>query len=363
MNVTTIPEDVSIDNSIVYPPAAFVWKICSPILIVMGTISNTLSLIVFSRPNMHSNNTVFYMMILAIGDILVLNVGLLRKWIKYTFDYDIRSYSEFACKGHAYAVHFLLHFTTWTLVAATIDRCMCVCRPFTSKRFGCLRNARFTLPAIGIFLLLMHIFFIIGVKLENENGKIICLETGNIDWKTWSWFDIGMFCFIPFTIMVVCDICITRKIAASTRKVSKYGVTSGNTSKGRSSHNELNKRQKDDSSMTTDTFLSDKSKELRKVHRKATTFTANSNYPSERSKKRQSNLTAMLLAISCAYLVLTIPIGVRIVTKSVIQSMEIRQLTWAIANILRYTNNVIHFFLYCLTGSKFRGELLKICRC
>ena len=443
MNETNVTDNFSAGISMVYPPAALVWKIFCPILIVVGTISNTLTLIVFSRPNMRSNNTVFYMIILAVGDLLVLTVGLSRTWIKYTFDYDIRSYSEFVCKGHSYFVHLLLHFTTYTLVAVTIDRCVCVCSPFKSKRMSTFRNARFTMPAIGIILLITHTFFIVGFKLESKNGERVCLESENIDWKIWSYFDIILFCFIPFTIMIVCDICITRKIAASDKRVSKYGMKSDNGSSEKHAQrkrhtNELsmtrenkgfdmgadsskadsnlslstdNKRsekggyspQTDNSlsmgtynnisengadfsktensvSMSTDNKSSEKdaesfktdnsvsmstdNKRCSRTESKSTAFSTEASTTSTtRSRTRPLNLTAMLLAISFAYLVLTIPIGVRIVTKSIIQSEETRQLTWAIVNVLRFTNNVIHFFLYCLTGSKFRGELLKMCRC
>ena len=465
MNETNVTDNFSAGISMVYPPAALIWKIFCPILIMVGTISNTLTLIVFSRPNMRSNNTVFYMIILAIGDLLVLTVGLSRTWIKYTFDYDIRSYSEFVCKGHSYFVHLLLHFTTYTLVAVTIDRCVCVCSPFKSKRMSTFRNARFTMPAIGIFLLITHTFFIVGFKLEDKNGETVCMESENIDWKTWSYFDIILFCFIPFTIMIVCDICITRKIATSDKRVSKYGMKSDNGSSEKHAQrkrhtNELSKTRenkgfdmgadsskadsnlslstdnkrsekggyspqtdnslsmstdnkssengadssKTDNSVSMSTYnkrsdngadssktgnslsmstdnkssengadssktdnslsMSTDNKRCSKTESKTTAFSTKASTTSTtRSRTRPLNLTAMLLAISFAYLVLTIPIGVRIVTKSIIQSEETRQLTWAIVNVLRFTNNVIHFFLYCLTGSKFRGELLKICRC
>jgi hypothetical protein len=30
---------------------------------------------------------------------------------------------------------------------------------------------------------------------------------------------------------------------------------------------------------------------------------------------------------------------------------------WAVVNLIQYINNAIHFFLYCLTGPRFRSEL------
>ena len=171
----------------------------------------------------------FYLFVLSIGDLFVLNSGLLRNWIKYTFDYDIRIYSQFVCKAHAYFVHFFLHFTTWILVAVTIDRCICVCMPFITRRKLTLRHAHVTTVVILISMLLLHIIFVFGVTLKYNNGDLRCTEDeGVINWRIWSWIDIIMFCLIPFTIMIICDIKITRRITRSVRKISKYCTGGGN---------------------------------------------------------------------------------------------------------------------------------------
>ncbi|CAF1572478.1 unnamed protein product, partial [Didymodactylos carnosus] len=37
--------------------------------------------------------------------------------------------------------------------------------------------------------------------------------------------------------------------------------------------------------------------------------------------------------------------------------------TWAIVNIMMYTNHVINFISYCMTGSRFRSELYQLIVC
>ncbi len=39
------------------------------------------------------------------------------------------------------------------------------------------------------------------------------------------------------------------------------------------------------------------------------------------------------------------------------------ELLWTIINLMMYTNHVINFISYCMTGTKFRRELLRLMKC
>jgi len=78
----------------------------------------------------------------------------------------------------------------------------------------------------------------------------------------------------------------------------------------------------------------------------------------------------MLLVVSFAWLVLTTPFAVcglifavgDVDRDLVVLLMPLK----AVAFLLMYTNHAINFYLYCLTGKKFRHELidtLAACRC
>ena len=208
-------------------------------------------------------------------------------------------------------------------------------------------NSRLVASIMSAIFVLVHIVFILDFNLENVDGSTECHKTGKvIDWKIWPWFDITMFCFIPFTLMIICDVCIIRKISTSAEKMSRYSNTPSNTlSKFRISGKRL---AKNSSSTGTGNLNS------------VPSGSSGGSSSAGSSKKRQTNMTAMLLAISCSYLILTVPIGVYILYKPHMQNKDTKQLAWVIVIMLRYMNNVIHFFLYCCTGSKFRGELLDL---
>jgi len=80
---------------------------------------------------------------------------------------------------------------------------------------------------------------------------------------------------------------------------------------------------------------------------------------------RMSSSTAMLLGISVFFLCTTAPMAIyflldqkwiKLARTDNHTNAKVR-LGYAITNILYYTNNVVNFFLYCLTGSKFRKAL------
>ena len=357
----------SSEEDIVYQPAAMMWKICAPVLIIVGTIANIFSILVLTRKSMRNNTTIFYLTVLSFGDMVVLENGVLWKWIKYTFSYNIRDHSFIACRIHAYIIFISKHCTTWILVAVTLDRCIWVCKPFLAGRYLSVKNARFTAFGIFLFMLLFHAFLILEVKFEKVGSVVKCVEVGG---NIWPWVDIALFCLIPFTIMLICDVCIIKKIRRSTQKMSKYYLKDKNP--GRWIEMSVKRQQQnatasssvlnEDSRRSPTPCSSDVKLSVNSAKREATCDT-NKLASYDSSANKRSSVTPMLLSVSFAYLILTIPIGIVLTSKPFVQNEEAKQMMWAVVRILRYCNNVIHFFLYCYTGSRFRRELRKMLFC
>ena len=61
--------------------AHYIWLIGSPIIVTIEIIGNTLSILILSRKSMRKHTSAFYFIVLAVTDLLVLNVGLLRNFL------------------------------------------------------------------------------------------------------------------------------------------------------------------------------------------------------------------------------------------------------------------------------------------
>ena len=81
-------------------------------------------------------------------------------------------------------------------------------------------------------------------------------------------------------------------------------------------------------------------------------------------------MTVILISITLAFFVTTLPICICVIALHIILENEdvsqhrfdIYVELWACANILLYLNNAGNFALYCLTGRRFRKELVSLLR-
>lgn len=294
--------------------ADLLWIYFSPCVILLGMISSTLSISVLLRRTMRRSTTMFYLTVLSFGDILVVNTGLLRRWIRYAFETDIRTFGPLNCKIHVFMTYFSLQFTAWILVAVTIDRCISVKLPLRAVFYCTMRRSRFVVVLVTFLLIMLngHLLF----TTDFQEG--IC-QFNSFSMIAWPFMDFALYCFFPFSIMLICNVIIIRTIIKSFKRFA--------TIKEKTSPNNL-------------------------------TNEANS----RRQRNRNSNMTAMLLSVNISFLVCTLPVSVYYICESFFMDADpsLMNLLETISSLLMYMNNAISFFLYCLSGTKFRRELFKM---
>ncbi|XP_070192326.1 uncharacterized protein [Littorina saxatilis] len=82
---------------------------------------------------------------------------------------------------------------------------------------------------------------------------------------------------------------------------------------------------------------------------------------SPRDDKRVSSMTLMLVTVSSVFCLTTLPISIYYITNWILVQhgyhAPYRKVAWPVLNLLMYTNNSVNFFLYSLSGSRFRTEL------
>ena len=277
-----------------------------------------------SNTEINRNSITPLLTFLAFSDILVLYTGLLRQWIYYTFDYDIRQFSAIACKIHLWFVYTCLDLSAWIIMALTLDRVIATWWPFRARRL-CTRTCAMKVVATFVFfLLIVNSHFLYGMANKthrDSNGTVVeeekCVPVYEDYLKflvnVWSIFDLLNLCLIPFSVILVGNICIVVKLMKNQRRLA--------------------------------------------IRRRSSSAAAPS-------------LTVMMLILSTVFLITTLPIGVYITGDNYWgqteepQSLASLKLWWAIVNMLMYTNNCVNFLLYCLSGSRFRKEAKQLfCVC
>ena len=99
---------------------------------------------------------------------------------------------------------------------------------------------------------------------------------------------------------------------------------------------------------------------------------ARSTVSSKSGSKMQNverQLTIMLVSVSFAFLVLTLPQFVRYVIYSIVdhntsnKREAVYYLMYHLSNKLYITNSSVNFYVYCISGSKFRKDLTDMLVC
>ncbi|KAK2148427.1 hypothetical protein LSH36_498g00061 [Paralvinella palmiformis] len=302
-----------------------------PILILLGTIGNVLSVIILSRRSLRKQSTYFYLATLSSADTVVLYVGLLRIWLGEILGQDIRDRSDWSCRIISFLGYTISDFSGWLIIAVTLERFFAVRYPF---RVSGSRGRQRALKVVGAMLLLMslvncHFFWSVRVVYmkhgDEYTAKCHCTEPylKLID-DVWPWVDALIYSFLPFVVILVLNTLIIRQLVRARRR--RVALSSAVT--------------------------------CRKCH------AADGCRVSDRDGGK---ITVMLLVISLAFLVTTLPMNVALITSKFLVKRRpdigtlIRlRLVLTVTELLMYLNHSINFLLYCAAGHRFRAECVRL---
>ncbi|KAK2167040.1 hypothetical protein LSH36_32g06007 [Paralvinella palmiformis] len=288
-----------------------IWIYGAPTLLALGTIGNSLSILVMLRKSLRLYTTSLYLIVLAIVDTAVLYTGLLRYWIRELSNIDIRTLSVASCKFHIFLVYFLMQFESWIIVCVTVERLAAVFNPHRSKLIFTKRFAAIQISITALVLIVIdsHFFWsytLRGDSCDSSNEKYTYFNS-----TVWGWLDFVLASLAPFVLMLTANAAIIARLLLLQRK--------------------------------------------RKINQMAAV------------NRRNNTMTAILLTVNIVFLLTTAPIAIylsrvdiwtaRAKTEEDVARLDI---VWASVNIAAYTNNAINFVLYCLSSTSFRKELVKM---
>ncbi|XP_074650495.1 C-C chemokine receptor 1-like protein 1 [Tubulanus polymorphus] len=320
------PDDTNYYDSV----GELIWKLGIPILLLLGTFGNVSCLIVMTK-NDPRVPTHLLLSCLAIFDTLGLYIGLSRYWVFYLTDgIDIWTFSEAVCKFGHFFVYYLLQCSSWILVAVTIERFIVTCAPIHAKTMTTTRNAVIALVTmfIALFILNSHYFHTVELIITRKNETLCWSEDLHnrlfLD-RTWALIDLTVYSLVPLVIIFVCNVSIIVKVRVSHRRTS-----CGNA---------------------------------RVVPNR---------------QKRISSMTAMLVTVNFVFMITTLPISIYVIvfyqkgkdylhlevknSQNREQILDSNAILWPLLNLLQYSNNALNFYLYCISGPRFREQYSQLFR-
>ena len=361
------------DEEHTFALTAHVYRAFSIAFLLVGTVANILSAIVYSKRRMRKTSYSVYLLTLALVDLFVILTGCTRL-LFMSFDtglsisstsassnqifkgIDIRETSLYACRLHRFLTYFLLQFSSVILCMLSIDRF-----------FGCvlvLKSSRFCKPSIarklvvGIMFTLAalnsHFLVSMGYTVDTQDPRtnrtltrVFC-EPNELDtayrlfWSAYFYIDTAIYCIVPFFVMLTCNLVIISKIISS-RIRSKQVVMNHNRKKA---------------------FIVQKSHQQQQQPTTAVNTPSNSANNNNSSRNymlvSERRISIILVGISISFVLFTLPVFVMENVSDAYYVHPTMHLLLALAYMLMYLNHVINFFFYCSLGPTFRKEVRKL---
>ncbi|KAL8580597.1 hypothetical protein ACOMHN_046800 [Nucella lapillus] len=336
MNNFTNGESEPVDNStstngkesfVEYQAALLLWKIWPPCILLLGGFGNIATIFVMHRIKDHHSSQHAILMALAMSDMLLLYTGALRMWLLKLFFIDMRLLHTVACKLHMWVVYSTSAASAWLVTTVTIQRTMAVTWPHKMKVICTLRRTWIAIAAVVCAVFALYFQVVPGKEIRENSCKYV-LWYEEFYRQIFTPMDLFVSSAIPSACQLVCDAVLSWTLYKSFSS-SSSSITSRTVS--RNSTEDVNGKR----------------------------------------KKTASRTTVMILTLSCAFLVLTMPINVCIIWYNythaqVSQSPRlaaIKELLYAVTFMMWYANSAVNFLLYCFTGTKFRRQFVNWIRC
>ena len=317
-NNTTTETDVLTQGDVwrYYQLSASLLSWIPPFILLFGVPGNVVAAVVMSRRRMRRTPSALYLIAVAVADNVVLLIGLAPRWVLYLIHERLSSQDVWFYRWRKYVYHSSGDVSVWLLTAFTVDRFIAVCFPLrvrslcTHKRIRTV-TACVTLLALSWNLQFFWIFGVINGQDVDSNQTTCCNKVGFTPAHEYyarnvrPWIVNAYYNILPFLIMLFSNLAICRVMC---------------------------------------------------MRRLGLNIAANHD-----DAKQLSSMTCMAVGVSLAFLVLTTPaVIVYAIMLRVPQDSASRApyaVAHAVCDLLMFTNHAVNFYLYCLSGSRFRQEL------
>ena len=307
----------------VFKVAMFLVKYWFPILVPIALIGNVLSFLVMIKPNNRKMSTCIYMAAISINDNLQILLAL-HTWLVTTLEVHERYAIE--CKIKVSIALMSLQNSTFQVLAMTIDKYIAIKWPHKAASYSTPRRVKITVIVACIVAIIYNIphFFLTGVI----GRSCVSYSVGGVITKIYSWLTFVINAMIPFTLLIYMNFVIVKTVKRSRKMFITHDTIAGTVAK-----------QNENERMET---------RMQKT-----------------MKSAENQVTIMVLLVTTLFLVLLFPTYARCIYQSFIErdtpyKYASSKLFYEIGYKLYSTNSGINFFLYCISGQKFRNDLKEI---
>ncbi|XP_064637804.1 probable G-protein coupled receptor AH9.1 [Lineus longissimus] len=293
-------------------------RIGPPIVIFIGVVGNALSLLVLCGRHYSTASTTWFMKIIAIFDIIGCSVVVGIRWIATHYPSIAIEMGDAYCKGYFFGAHWLINASAWTLVCMTVDRAISVCKPLQASQICTVARARKTVLGLSVcFAFLAAPCFTRNFRIqEGAIFRAQCPFTPAWMYDAFYVTTVVVRLWTAPIVVLLCNIIIV--IALFRRRKQRAELSQENA----------------------------------------------------KSRKKESQLNAMLILVSWVFILCYFPVTFDILFWTVFRpapwtpiEAAIRKITNEVGDTMMFVNHAVNFYLYILGVKRFREDFIKLFRC
>ena len=185
-----------------------------PVIVLMGTVGNTLSFCVLVRRRMRSTPMYFYLTLLAVADTFVLYVSAFKVWIRAVTQFEVLHMSNVGCKMLMFILLCSFYMSAWLVVLVTLDRFLVVWFPFRGYLLMRIRQARLTAAVLAVVVAVynVHVFWTMGLHHLGSSPMCYADEDNFFMTHVFEYLKLISYCVVPFVVVISLNVGILVRI-------------------------------------------------------------------------------------------------------------------------------------------------------
>ncbi|KAI0243440.1 hypothetical protein LSAT2_000007 [Lamellibrachia satsuma] len=330
----------SVDSYLAFVIGVGINRYVLPVIIVVGSFGNIISILVmFQRQNRHRSLSI-YLGNLAISDNCVLFAAGYY-WV--AAELQGRTFVDVECKILTWIVETFQQNGVLLILSVTLDRLVAVRFPLEAAAW--CRSRRAKIVSVSVFAV-VSAYNIPHLVFSHADKYLMCMLCS---------FDnilcvihISVTGFITFVLPFILLLAMNTIIISALRSSLKYQSNiCADCSFYASSYS-----QNESTEISFRSSVSSASRDCNQIQ----------------LSPKNRNLIAMLLLVNFMFLLLKAPRFIRFIVFATVQfeptpeRIALNTLAWHVTNKLYFTSNACNFFLYCVSGSKFRRDFKALFR-
>lgn len=360
------------------------------IIACIGFIGHSLIVFVFSQKRFRTNSCNIILLSLAINDSLFLLAHLFEDTLRTYQDIYINEDNShtalnlvlvtinltdkynLVCRLVNYMRYVLRFISSYTLVAFTLQRLSIIYKPLTSI-FRLKKTAWITISTTALTSLILNLWALFLFELQPDEKTQYCdiKKEWATEYVLITAVYIGITLFIPIIIIFSSNLLIILSLHRSESKLKEYNKQQHVSNSKYSTHGKqissMNHNRAYDSTRLNKRFIHTFHLEMKPQHSfdfRIKPFYSNINKIANRANNSK-NSTKILLTISFVFILFNLPYLIswiifyyKVAFKEI--DLEVKDYLFAvlqISEIFYVFNYASLFYVYCLSGSRFRNQL------